>query len=114
MSDEETDSNDDDNDEGSIDEDASPSNLQCAPSGYEVEFQLNVVEDPEPEQLVLNSRKKVEQAEGPLDGENTPLQVPQSPTWQGSVIVRLANGELRHKDNRPPVLDSYDMIAATA
>jgi len=41
-------------------------------------------------------------------------QVPQSPLWQGSTIVRLANGELKHLDERPPVLDSYDMTAATA
>lgn len=41
-------------------------------------------------------------------------QVPQSPLWQGSQIVRLANGELKHLDDRPPVLDSYDMNAATA
>jgi len=37
----------------------------------------------------------------------------QSPLWMGSKTVRLANGELQSLDNRPPVVDSYEMVATT-
>lgn len=56
----------------------------------------------------LGNQKTLKVPQSPL------VQVPQSPLWQGSQVVRLANGELKHLDDRPPVLDSYDMNAATA
>jgi len=49
-----------------------------------------------------------------LDLEKSVIYGHQSPLWQGSHTVRLANGELKNMDNRLPVPDSYDMVAATA
>lgn len=47
--------------------------------------------------------------------QSAPGKVPPSPLWAGDrVVARLANGQLKHLDDRAPVPDSYDMAAATA